>query len=679
MPAILEDKSMAEAYLWAIVFLPLAGALVNGLFGKRLGRGNVAFIAIAMLAGSFLLSLMAFSWVMRGEGVILRFGGPGWFRVLGPDGRALVSVSWGLMVDRLSGTMILVVTGVGFLIHVYSASYMSHEDDGGYARYFTYLNLFVAAMLILVLGDSLALTFVGWEGVGLCSYLLIGFWYTDEQKAFCGRKAFVVNRIGDFGFLVGLFAIISVFGTANYGQLEVLARAARLDWVLQSGVFSGWTVKAAITFATLGLFAGATGKSAQLPLYVWLPDAMAGPTPVSALIHAATMVTAGVYLVARTGFLFALAPASMATVTLVGALTALVAALMAFTQNDIKKVLAYSTVSQLGFMFIGVGAGVFWAGILHLVTHAFFKACLFLGAGSVMHGMGDDTDIRNMGGLWRRMPHTARTFAIATAAITGVVPLSGFFSKDAILHGVHGIHNPAAAWVGPAAWWLGSVAALGTAFYMTRLFVLTFLGTPRTRAAEHAHESSPVMTGPLWILALLSVVGLVLGLPGHSAASELFQKFTRPVFAQATTQLMAVGQLPREPGPWLSAFAIAFVIAWAGALVGWGMYGGAWRALPERLALRFPRLYQFAYQKFRVDELYDLVVVRPLNAAARGLWAVVDSFAIETVFVNGVPRAVSAFSQVFRVAQNGDVQRYAAVILVAAAAILWTVLGVGGR
>ena len=679
MPAILENKAMAEAYLWAIVFLPLAGALVNGLFGKRLGRGNVGFIAIAMLAGSFLLSLMAFSWVMRGENVILRFGGAPWFRVAGPDGRALVSVTWGLLVDRLSGTMILVVTGVGFLIHVYSASYMSREDDGGYARYFTYLNLFVAAMLILVLGDSLALTFVGWEGVGLCSYLLIGFWYTDEQKAFCGRKAFVVNRIGDFGFLVGLFAVISVFGTSSYGQLEVLARAAKVDWVLQSGVFAGWTVGAAITFATLGLFVGSTGKSAQLPLYVWLPDAMAGPTPVSALIHAATMVTAGVYLVARTGFLFALAPASMATVTLVGALTALVAAAMAFTQNDIKKVLAYSTVSQLGFMFIGVGAGVFWAGILHLVTHAFFKACLFLGAGSVMHGMGDDTDIRNMGGLWKKMPSTAWTFAIATAAITGVVPLSGFFSKDAILHGVHGIHNPAAVWLGSAAYWLGSAAALGTAFYMTRLYVLTFLGKARTHAAEHAHESSPVMTGPLWVLAFLSMVALVLGLPGHSAASELFQKFTRPVFAQATTQLLATGHLPREPGGWMGAFAIAFAIAWAGALVGWAMYGGAWRALPDRLALAFPRLYQFAYDKFRVDELYDLAVVRPLRAVARGLLAVVDLFAIETVVVNGVPRAVAAFSQIFRVAQNGDVQRYAAVILLAAAAILWTVLGAGGR
>jgi NADH-quinone oxidoreductase subunit L len=679
MPAILENKAMAEAYLWAIVFLPLAGALVNGLFGKRLGRGNVAFIAIAMLAGSFLLSLMAFSWVMRGENLILRFGGPPWFRVAGPDGRALVSVSWGLLVDRLSGTMILVVTGVGFLIHVYSASYMSQEDDGGYARYFAYLNLFVAAMLILVLGDSLALTFVGWEGVGLCSYLLIGFWYTDEQKAFCGRKAFVVNRIGDLGFLVGLFAIFSIFGTSSYGQLEVLARAAKVDWVLQSGVFAGWTVGAAITFATLGLFVGSTGKSAQLPLYVWLPDAMAGPTPVSALIHAATMVTAGVYLVARTGFLFALAPASMATVTLVGALTALVAAAMAFTQNDIKKVLAYSTVSQLGFMFIGVGAGVFWAGILHLVTHAFFKACLFLGAGSVMHGMGDDTDIRNMGGLWKKMPHTARTFLVATVAIAGVVPLSGFFSKDAILHGVHGIHNPAAAWVGSAAYWLGSAAALGTAFYMTRLYVLTFLGKARTHAAEHAHESSPVMTGPLWVLAVLSVVALVLGLPGHSAVSELFQKFTRPVFAQATTQLLATGHLPREPGGWMGAFAIALVIAWAGALVGWAAYGGAWRALPGRLALAFPRHYQFAYHKFRVDELYDLAVVRPLQAAARGLWAVVDLFAIETVLVNGVPRAVAAFSQIFRVAQNGDVQRYAAVILIAAAAILWTVLGAGGR
>jgi len=510
MASFLNDPASAQSYLWAIILLPLAGALVNGIFGRRLGRANVTLIALAMVGGSFLLSVMAFAHAASGTN--LRFVGDLWFRVSGPDGAAPITVPWNLFVDRLSGTMILVVTGVGFLIHVYSTSYMSHEDEAGYARFFTYLNLFVGAMLILVLGDSLVLTFVGWEGVGLASYLLIGFWYTDEEKAYAGRKAFVTNRIGDFGFLLGLFALLSVFGTADYARLADLTRGLDVNRVLTTGVFSGWTVKAALTFATLGLFVGAAGKSAQLPLYVWLPDAMAGPTPVSALIHAATMVTAGVYLVARTNFLYALAPASMATVAFVGALTALFAAAIAFAQNDIKKVLAYSTVSQLGFMFIGVGVGAYFAGVLHLVTHAFFKACLFLGAGSVMHGMQDDTNIQNMGGLWKKMPHTAWTFLIATFAITGVVPLSGFFSKDAILVGAFYSHNAAWPAVGKIAYALGAITAAGTAFYMTRLFALTFAGAPRTKVAEHAHESAPAMTVPLWILAFLSVVALVLAI-----------------------------------------------------------------------------------------------------------------------------------------------------------------------
>ena len=383
MPPLLDNPAAAQSYLWAIILLPLAGALVNGLFGRRLGRGNVGLIGLAMVGGSFLLSCVAFAWVAGGTN--LHFVGDWWFRVVDPSGRAPIAVPWGLLVDRLSGTLLLIVTGVGFLIHLYSVGYMSHEDDAGYARFFTYLNLFIAAMLTLVMGDNLVLTFVGWEGVGLASYLLIGFWYTDEEKAYAGRKAFVTNRVGDFGFLLGLFAIYSIFGTAEFGQLAAKTLAVRPDWVLTSGVFAGWTLQGAITFATLGLFVGAAGKSAQIPLYVWLPDAMAGPTPVSALIHAATMVTAGVYLVARTNFLFVLAPASMAVVTIIGAATALFAAIIAFAQYDLKRVLAYSTVSQLGFMFIGVGSGAYFAGVYHLMTHAFFKACLFLGAGSVMH------------------------------------------------------------------------------------------------------------------------------------------------------------------------------------------------------------------------------------------------------------------------------------------------------
>jgi NADH-quinone oxidoreductase subunit L len=659
--------------LWAIILLPLAGALVNGLFGRRLGRGNVALVALAMVGGSFLLSLVAFAWVAGGT--TLHFVGDFWFRVVDPSGRAPIAVPWGLLVDQLSGTLILIVTGVGFLIHLYSTGYMSHEDDAGYARFFTYLNLFIAAMLTLVLGDNLVLTFVGWEGVGLASYLLIGFWYTDEEKAAAGRKAFVTNRIGDFGFLLGLFAIFSIFGTADFGQLSAKALAVRPDWVLTSGVFSGWTLQGAVTFATLGLFVGAAGKSAQIPLYVWLPDAMAGPTPVSALIHAATMVTAGVYLVARTNFLFALAPASMATVTIVGAATALFAAIIAFAQNDLKRVLAYSTVSQLGFMFIGVGTGAYFAGVYHLMTHAFFKACLFLGAGSVMHAMHDDLDIRNMGGLWHRMPSTAKTFLVGTLAITGIVPLSGFFSKDAILAAAFFGHNSAWPAVGKIAYVLGTLAAAGTSFYMVRAFVLAFVGKPRTKAAEHAHESDWTMTLPLWILAFLSVVALALGLPAWligARYAEIFHHFELPVFAQAE-KILGI-QEHSVIWPYAVAWVVAFVPGW----LSWQMYAGSMRGFPDRFVAAFPAFYRLVLDKFRIDELYEFVLLRPVKKMAEVLWKAVDVFTIEGIFVNGVPKAVYAIGDVLRGWQNGNLQRYATVIAIGAAFVLWAVLAAGG-
>jgi NADH-quinone oxidoreductase subunit L len=667
--------------LWAIILFPLAGALFNGLVGRRLGKGNVALVGIGAMVGALAISSIAFYWVLQGN--VLQFRGDPWFRIAGPDGRALLSIQWGLVVDRLSGTMIMVVTGVGTLIHVYSTSYMSHEDDAGFARFFTYLNLFVAAMLTLVLGDSLVLTFVGWEGVGLCSYLLIGFWYTDVQKAYCGRKAFVTNRIGDFGFLIGLFALISIFGTANYQELTGMARQVDPAATIQAGLFAGKTFQWAITLALLGLFVGATGKSAQLPLYVWLPDAMAGPTPVSALIHAATMVTAGVYLVARNAYLFTLAPAAMATVTIVGAATALFAAVIAFVQTDIKKVLAYSTVSQLGFMFIGVGAGVWWAGVLHLVTHAFFKGCLFLGAGSVMHGMGDDTDIRNMGGLWKKMPQTALTFLIATIAATGILPLSGFFSKDGILAGAHGSVNAAYPWAGPAAYWIGTAAALGTAFYMTRLFALTFLGKPRTHAAEHAHESSPLMYLPLWVLAIAAIVAAILGLPAlHGIPEQLqdvFGKYTEPVFGFATERLKEVGHLAREPHESIGPFAFAWLVAAVGTAIAYAMYVSGATALPRKLADTFPATYRFVLDKFRVDELYAVLVLEPFRYLSYVLWRIVDVQVIDGLLVNGVANAIAWVSRFARMAQNGDVQRYAAIMAVAAAVILLSVLGVGGH
>jgi NADH-quinone oxidoreductase subunit L len=674
MPSLLDNPAAAQSYLWAIILLPLAGALVNGLFGRRLGRGNVALIALAMVGGSFLLSLVAFAWAAGGTN--LHFVGDWWFRIVGPEGRAPIAVPWGLLVDRLSGTLILVVTGVGFLIHLYSTGYMSHEDDAGWARFFTYLNLFIAAMLTLVLGDNLVLTFVGWEGVGLASYLLIGFWYTDEEKAYAGREAFVTNRVGDFGFLIGLFAIFSVFGTADFGRLSDLARAVHGDWVLTSGIFSGWTLQAVLTFATLGLFVGAAGKSAQIPLYVWLPDAMAGPTPVSALIHAATMVTAGVYLVARTNFLYVLAPASMAVVMLVGAATALFAAVIAFAQYDLKRVLAYSTVSQLGIMFIGVGSGAYFAGVYHLMTHAFFKACLFLGAGSVMHAMHDDLDVRNMGGLWKRMPSTGKTFLVGTLAITGIVPLSGFFSKDAILAGALFSHNHAWPAAGRIAYVLGTLAAAGTSFYMTRAFAMAFAGKPRTRTAEHAHESAWTMTLPLWILAFLSVVALFLGLPpwlvGHHYA-ELFQQFTNPVFGWAYKVLGVEEHVAIWP------YAVAWLVALVPGWLAWQMYAGSWQAFPGRFVAAFPGFYRLVADKFRVDELYDFVLLRPVKKMAEVSWKVVDVFTIEGIFVNGVPRAVYAVGDVLRGWQNGNLQRYATVIAIGAAFILWAVLAAGGN
>jgi len=662
---------VAQPLLWALILLPAAGALVNGFFGRRLGKGNVAVIAVGAMVAAFAVAVAGFFQLFHGEhGAVLRATGDVWFRVGG------ISVSFGLLFDRLSGTLSLVVTGVGSLIHVYSTSYMDHEDDFGYARFFTYLNLFVAAMMTLVLGDNLALTFMGWEGVGLASYLLIGFWYTDQQKAFCGRKAFITNRVGDFGFLIGFFAVLSLFGTGDYAQLAQLAGKLQGGQLIATGPFAGWTVTAALTLATLGFFVGCTGKSAQLPLYVWLPDAMAGPTPVSALIHAATMVTAGVYLVARTSFLFALAPASMAVVTLVGAATALFSALIAFAQYDIKKVLAYSTVSQLGFMFIGVGSGAYFAGVMHLVTHAFFKACLFLGAGSVMHGMHEDTDIRNMGGLMKKMPQTGRTFLIATLAITGIVPLSGFFSKDAILANALFAHNEMSRlypWVGPLAYALGTLAAAGTAFYMMRLYALTFVGAPRTEAAKHAHESSPAMYGPLWVLAILSVAALLLGLPGNWALGELFGRFTHPVFAQAISTAHI-----EEHAATAWPFIVAWVVAVASGGLGYAMFAGNLRSIPARFVEALPGLTRFAQDKFRVDELYGWLVIRPLQVVSRFLWKVGDAFLIDGL-VNGTARAAMAFARIFRTLQNGDVQRYAALMAVAVGVILWTVLGRGGN
>ncbi len=475
------------AHLWIIPALPLLGFLLNGLAGRRAGHGFVSIVGplssgLSAIAGTIAVFQYhhAYPHGQRYVNVVYN-----WISSGG------VGADLAFQLDPLSVVMLMVVTWVGTLIHIYSVGYMEREP--GYARYFSYLNLFLAEMLILVLGSSYLVMFVGWEGVGLCSYLLIGFYYDKEFAAAAGKKAFIVNRIGDFGFLVAMFLMFATFGSVDFGRVSGLA-------------MRGIGTPSMITAICLLLFLGATGKSAQIPLYVWLPDAMAGPTPVSALIHAATMVTAGVYMIARTNVLYRMSPLAMMIVAFIGALTALFAATIAVRQNDIKKVLAYSTVSQLGFMFIGVGVGAFTSGIFHLVTHAFFKACLFLGSGSVIHAMSGEQDIRNMGGLWKRIPITAWTFLIATIAIAGFPPLSGFFSKDEIL--VSALTTPYLPLnFNRVIWFMGTIAALFTAYYMFRLFFLTFTGSFRgTHEQEHhLHESPPTMTIPLIVLAGLAM------------------------------------------------------------------------------------------------------------------------------------------------------------------------------
>src|SRR4051794_38166172 len=531
--------------LWLIPVLPFAGFLLNGLFGKRLGKGFVTVVALLASLGAAVAGTIAvvqyhaaypsgerhvdlvYNWIASGS----------------------VSADLAFQLDPLSVVMLMVVTWVGFLIHLYSVGYMAHEH--GYGRYFAYLNLFLSEMLVLILGSSYLLMFVGWEGVGLCSYLLIGFYYETDYAPAAGKKAFVVNRIGDFGFLIAMFLMFAYFGSVDFAKVSQIASAGGVEhWLL--------------TAICLLLFLGAVGKSAQIPLYVWLPDAMAGPTPVSALIHAATMVTAGVYMVVRSNALYRLAPGAMMVVALIGALTALFAATIGIRQWDIKKVLAYSTVSQLGFMFIGVGVGAFTAGIFHLVTHAFFKACLFLGSGSVIHAMSGEQDMRKMGGLKSKIPITYWTFAIATYAIAGLPLAAGFFSKDEIL---------ASAWatpyfpgVGKLVWLLGTLAAFCTAFYMYRLVYLTFFGTFRgTHEQEHhLHESPSTMTIPLWILAGLSLVGGLLNVPAayHLPGSEFLHNWLHPV----------IPDIPGNAGSWEISHESEFLVAGVSVLIaaiGW--------------------------------------------------------------------------------------------------------------
>ena len=648
---------MEVSWLHLIPLLPLIGAALCGLAGKWLPKPWLYAVALVSVLLSFCVGVFAFAHLPE-DAPLFHEVAWSWFTA------GSLHVDMAFMFDRLSGALVLVITGVGFLIHLYSVGYI--DEDAGYWRYFAYLNLFVAAMLTLVLGDNLVAMFVGWEGVGLCSYLLIGFWFTDAEKAYAGRKAFIVNRIGDFGFLIGIFILYNQTGSVTFAAVN--------SAVLPLGVAS---------LAALCLFVGATGKSAQLPLYIWLPDAMAGPTPVSALIHAATMVTAGVYMVARLSHLYVSAPGIMAVVAVVGALTALWAALIGTSQNDIKKVLAYSTVSQLGYMFIGVGVGAFFAGTMHLITHAFFKACLFLGSGAVIHGLHGEQDLTRMGGLRRYMPSTRMTFLIATIAITGIVPLSGFFSKDEILG--QALHTNAFSfltltpggsshltWLGPLIYVAGSAAAFLTSFYMWRCYFLTFSGEYRGPSDVHPHESPALMTIPLWILAGLSIAAVVLGLPAawvHGTALErwTWERFTEGLFATPRSGAA------EEFAPWLG-YGIALIVGWAGWAVSYALYYKRGLAGDEALTVRAGALRRALVHKLYLDEFYDWLIVRPLWRFARGLWSIVDRTLIDGLFVNGIPEAIAWLGAMARRFQNGNVQRYAAVTAVGVAALVYAFL-----
>jgi NADH-quinone oxidoreductase subunit L len=615
-------------YLRWIVFLPLIGVLFNLFIAPRTGRRGVNIIAPGVILGAFLLALNACS-DLRGL----------------PPGSALVDtvypwitagqlhIDFALRVDALSAVMILIVTGVGFLIHVYSVGYMAHDED--FARFFTYLNLFTASMLLLVLGENLALLFVGWEGVGLCSYLLIGFWYTDPEKAKAGNKAFIVNRIGDAGFLLGMFLLFWALVSQGVWTLSFSEIQANIDKIAG--------IPGIITAICLLLFVGATGKSAQIPLYVWLPDAMAGPTPVSALIHAATMVTAGIYMMARLHFLYSLSPFALTIVAWFGAATALFAATIGFAQTDIKKVLAYSTVSQLGYMVLGVGVGAYAAGVFHLMTHAFFKALLFLGAGSVIHGMHEEQDIRKMGGLLKRMPITGWTFLIGCIAIAGVPLFSGYYSKDLILEEAYG--------KSPLLYVVGTVGAGMTAFYMFRLFFVTFWKETRAshEVTHHIHESPWTMTGPLVILAVLSVIG------GWSFVFPVGQ-WLEPIFG---------GHHPHVPAliRWLPT-----VMGGSGIFLAYIMYGR--KANPaEGMEEPVAVWHKGALNKWYIDEIYDTIVVRPMTALADGFWKLVDVKVIDAT-VNDTAQVTGMFGGALRLWQTGNVQNYAMSFLVGAMAIL---------
>src|SRR5271167_2198633 len=657
-------------HLWIIPLLPLAGAAINGLLGKRFSKALVNTIALGSTGAAFAYAL----WVAA------QFAG------LPPDqiphieryatwlSAGPFSAEFGIYLDQLSLVMLLIVTGVGFLIHIYSVGYMEHE--GGYYRYFAYLNLFMFFMLTLILANNYLLLFVGWEGVGLSSYLLIGFWFLKDSAANAGKKAFITNRVGDFGFLIALFLLIKHFGSLQY---ETLFQA-----------LAGYPVEVPaglLTAVGLLMMVGASGKSAQIPLYVWLPDAMEGPTPVSALIHAATMVTAGVYMVARSNPVFNRAPIALMVVAVIGTLTAIFAASIGILQTDIKKVLAYSTISQLGYMFMGCGVAAYGAGIFHLMTHAFFKALLFLSAGSIIHGIGGEQDMRKMGGLRKYLPWTFWCMTVATFTISGFPPLAAFFSKDEILWRTWASGNH-------VLWLIGVIAAGMTAFYMFRLWFLTFFGEYRgaTSGAEahghdsHAgeghgspHESPRVMVVPLMILALLSFVGGWVGVPKAMGGSNHFEHFLDPVFQSVPEAMPAEGVAGHEDASTELMFSAVSVAAAAiGFLGAWFLYFKR-TDLPAKLAAAAGSLYRLILDKYRIDELYGAVIIQPIIALSTNvLWKGIDRGLIDAA-VDGSAAGANETSDVMRRMQSGNIRSYAGWVAVGAAAVIAFIVWRGVR
>jgi NADH-quinone oxidoreductase subunit L len=646
-------------YLWIIPLLPLLGSATNGLFGTKWPNKIVNAVAVGSTGLSFAAALEA----VRE------------FRQLSPEqipwvkqyfswiAAASFRAGFDLQIDQLTVVMLMVVTGVGWLIHIYSTGYMAHE--GGYYRFFSYLNLFMFFMLILVMAANYVLLFVGWEGVGLSSYLLIGFYFLKKSAADAGKKAFIVNRIGDFGFMLGMFLLFRTFGTLDFVALFDKAGHWPPEAMGQLGTF---------TIACLLLFMGACGKSAQLPLYVWLPDAMEGPTPVSALIHAATMVTAGVYVVARSHLLFTHAPTAMLVVAIVGCATAFFAATIGLVQTDIKRVLAYSTVSQLGYMFLACGVGAFSAGIFHLMTHAFFKALLFLAAGSVIHSIGGEQDMRRMGGLSKKIRWTYITMLTATLAIAGFPPFAGFFSKDAILLNAF-LNEYGGRSVGYALYGLGLLTALLTSFYMFRLIFLTFHGKPRYDEHHvHVHESPKSMLVPLMILALLSIVGGWVAAPALLHGPDYFTNFLAPMFGQGGAAV-AEESGAYELELWLVAVAVTTSLI--GLAVAFWMYLKR-PSKPEELAKSMKGAYTTLLNKYYVDELYAAVIVNPLMwISTNFLWKTIDVAGIDGA-VNGIADSATALGDKSRRTQSGNTRSYAVWVVVGAlvviAAIFWPLL-----